>query len=106
MRFWLSTRAATVPRLGRSDMPRLLVARARSIIGRLRRSLRQRRNPDISCVAVVGSLQGPRILRHLCAARARQARGKGAAAAPVKITQIYEGTNQINRMVMARNLLK
>ena len=23
-----------------------------------------------------------------------------------KITQIYEGTNQINRMVMARNLLK
>jgi alkylation response protein AidB-like acyl-CoA dehydrogenase len=23
-----------------------------------------------------------------------------------KITQIYEGTNQINRMVMARSLLK
>jgi alkylation response protein AidB-like acyl-CoA dehydrogenase len=23
-----------------------------------------------------------------------------------KITQIYEGTNQINRMVMARNLFK
>ena len=23
-----------------------------------------------------------------------------------KITQIYEGTNQINRMVMARNLIK
>ena len=23
-----------------------------------------------------------------------------------KITQIYEGTNQVNRMVMARNLLK
>jgi hypothetical protein len=25
---------------------------------------------------------------------------------PPKITQIYEGTNQMNRMVMARNLLK
>ena len=31
---------------------------------------------------------------------------RGRLAPGVQTTQIYEGTNQINRMVMARNLLK
>jgi alkylation response protein AidB-like acyl-CoA dehydrogenase len=36
----------------------------------------------------------------------RKRAGNRAAGSDAKITQIYEGTNQIQRMVMARQLLK
>ncbi len=47
-----------------------------------------------------------RVLRQLCASRATDSRETGARTGLLQITQIYEGTNQINRMVMARALLK
>ncbi|OLM26406.1 hypothetical protein Ae706Ps2_4841 [Pseudonocardia sp. Ae706_Ps2] len=37
---------------------------------------------------------------------ANRRQGCRSTARSLKITQIYEGTNQIQRMVMARNLLK
>ncbi len=45
-------------------------------------------------------------MRQWCAARMPQAQRIGAGMASLQITQIYEGTNQINRMVIARQLLK
>jgi alkylation response protein AidB-like acyl-CoA dehydrogenase len=47
-----------------------------------------------------------RVLRQLCASRAADSRKTGAGTGPLQITQIYEGTNQINRMVIARQILK
>jgi alkylation response protein AidB-like acyl-CoA dehydrogenase len=47
-----------------------------------------------------------RVLRQLCASRADDRRETGPGTDARQITQIYEGTNQINRMVIARQLLK
>jgi alkylation response protein AidB-like acyl-CoA dehydrogenase len=41
----------------------------------------------------------------VCRPRRRQPQN-GAGTGLLQITQIYEGTNQINRMVIARNILK
>ena len=47
-----------------------------------------------------------RVLRQLCASRAADRRKPGLRTGVLQITQIYEGTNQINRMVIARQILK
>jgi len=66
------------------------------------------RNQPRNCSAGIGRSRhrAARILRRLCAKRTSHRRETGTRTDARQITQIYEGTNQINRMVIARNLLK
>jgi alkylation response protein AidB-like acyl-CoA dehydrogenase len=66
------------------------------------------RNQPRHCQAGIGRSRhrAAWVLRQLCASRAADRRETGPRTGARQITQIYEGTNQINRMVIARNLLK
>jgi len=65
-------------------------------------------NQPRNCSAGIGRSRhrAARVLRRLCASRTADRREIGPRTGARQITQIYEGTNQINRMVIARNLLK
>ena len=71
--------------------------------------------PSRHVLAVIGTVQRPDGHRHssrtgraesVLTPRDPSGRWPAETAATAKITQIYEGTNQIQRMVMARQLLK
>jgi alkylation response protein AidB-like acyl-CoA dehydrogenase len=66
------------------------------------------RNQPRHCPAGIGRgrHRAARALRQLCASRADDRRETGTRTDARQITQIYEGTNQINRMVIARQILK